>query len=145
MMLADHATVADGKLVIVGGGWTVTGPGPVPFAIALSVEMPLEAAKVEHKFRLELVTADGIPVEVPMGPDAGQVGPLVIEGPMRFGIGPGIKRGTPVAGSVAMNFAPPPPIPPDGRYEWRLEIDGETHEDWRLGFSTRPMPQSMAA
>ena len=39
-MLADYAAAADGKLTIVGGGWTVTGPQPVPFAIAILVEVP---------------------------------------------------------------------------------------------------------
>jgi hypothetical protein len=29
-----------------------------------------------------------------------------------------------------------------GHYEWRLMIDEETHEDWRLGFNTRPVAQS---
>lgn len=40
MMLADHAEVAEGKLFINGGGWTVTGPGPIPFGIALFIEVP---------------------------------------------------------------------------------------------------------
>jgi hypothetical protein len=30
-------------------------------------------------------------------------------------------------------------------FEWRVEIDGETHQDWRLGFNTRPEAQSEAA
>ena len=34
MLLADYAAVADGKLTIVGGGWSVTGPVSPPFAIA---------------------------------------------------------------------------------------------------------------
>jgi hypothetical protein len=32
----------------------------------------------------------------------------------------------------------PQPIPPGGRYEWRLTVDEESDEDWRLAFSTRP-------
>jgi hypothetical protein len=39
----------------------------------------------------------------------------------------------------------PQPIPPGANYEWRLMIDGETDEDWRLAFSTRPEAQSYAA
>jgi hypothetical protein len=38
---------------------------------------------------------------------------------------------------LAINIGPLP-LPPGGRYEWRLTIDGETSEDWRLPFSTRP-------
>jgi hypothetical protein len=29
------------------------------------------------------------------------------------------------------------PLEPGGRYEWRLSVDGEGDEDWRLGFSVR--------
>jgi hypothetical protein len=38
---------------------------------------------------------------------------------------------------LAMNFAPFP-LPPPGRYEWRLSIDGQHDEDWRVAFSIRP-------
>jgi Family of unknown function (DUF6941) len=144
MMLADYAQAANGKLTIVGGGWTVYG-NPQPFAIALSVEMPWDAAGVEHSFRLDLVDNDGIPVEVPLPPDGQQTGPLVIQGPLPLVVPPGTKRGTPLTTGVAMNFSPPPPIPAGGRYEFRLEVDGQTHEDWRLGFSTPPDIQSKAA
>jgi hypothetical protein len=30
-------------------------------------------------------------------------------------------------------------LPPGGRFEWRLMIDSETSDDWRLAFSTRPV------
>jgi hypothetical protein len=35
----------------------------------------------------------------------------------------------------------PLPLPPGGRYEWRLSINQESHEDWRLPFSTRSVPE----
>ena len=35
MMLADHAQVADGKLFISGGGWSYSGPGHTPCAVAV--------------------------------------------------------------------------------------------------------------
>jgi hypothetical protein len=28
MLLADFAQVSDGKLTVVGGGWSLTGPDP---------------------------------------------------------------------------------------------------------------------
>jgi hypothetical protein len=144
MMLADHAQAAEGKLNIIGGGWTVTGPGAVPFAIAISIEMPWSEAGIEHQFKLELVDSNGVTVEVP-APDGSGSGPLVIQGAFPLAAAPGVPRGTPLTTPIALNFAPAPPIAPGGRYEWRLEVDGETHEDWRLGFATRPMPQSKAA
>jgi hypothetical protein len=40
MMLADAAQVANGKLFILGGGWSVTGPEPSPSAIVLKIAVP---------------------------------------------------------------------------------------------------------
>jgi hypothetical protein len=135
LMLADHAQAVGGKLYITGGGWSVTGPDPVPFAIALDVKVPWHAIDVEHELRLELLDADGAPVEVetPQGSE-----PLVFE--TTFGVAPtaGAKPGTPIDFAFAINLAPQPAIEPGGRYEWRLTIDGETREDWHLAFSTRP-------
>ena len=133
MMLADYAQVAEGKLTVVGGGWSVTGPMPVPFAIALLFEVPWDRANVKHAFRLELLDADGAPVAVPT--EDGEA-PLAIEGEFEAGRPPGLKPGTPLAVPIALNL-PGPPIPPGGRYEWRLSVNGEGAEDWRLAFSTR--------
>jgi hypothetical protein len=142
MMLADHAEVAEGKLFINGGGWTLTGPGPVPFAIALYIEVPWDQTNTKHTFRLELLDADGRPVtaETPAGTQ-----PIFAEGDFEVGRPPGMKPGTPVAFPAAINFASPPAIAPGGRYVWQLTIDGETDEDWRLTFSTRPNGHSLAA
>jgi hypothetical protein len=135
LMLADYAAVADGKLTIVGGGWSITGPAPHPFGIALKIEVPWDQAEMRHTMRLELLDADGRPVSIP-APNGEQ--PLVIHGEFAAGRPPELKPGTPLDAVVAINFTPPPPIPPGGRYEWRLYIDDETHEDWRVAFSTRP-------
>lgn len=143
MMLADHAQVADGKLFINGGGWTITGPGPVPFAIALYIEVPWDRTNTKHHWRLELLDADGEPVTVERD-DGTQ--PIFAEGDFEVGRPPGLKPGTPVAIPLAFGFPSPPPLPPGGRYVWQLTIDGKTDEDWRLTFSTRPNgPQSLAA
>jgi hypothetical protein len=34
----------------------------------------------------------------------------------------------------------PLPFAPGTRYTWRLAIDGDSHPDWVLTFSTRPAP-----
>ena len=134
MLLADHAQAAEGKLNIIGAGWTVVGPGPAPFAIAILFEVPWDRANEQHHFRLELVGSDGAPV---LTETAGGEEPLVIEGQFEVGRPPGVKRGTPLPFPLAINMGPQP-IPPGGRYEWRLTVDQESHEDWRLVFSTRP-------
>ena len=137
-MLADHAEVADGKLFINGGGWTLTGPTPTPFAIAMTLEMPRESAGVQRTVRWDLLDDQGHPVLVP-GPMG--VTPMVIQGQFTPPESEDLPDGAPLTAAFAINVGPVP-IPPGGRYEWRLMIDEETHEDWRLGFNTRPVAQS---
>jgi hypothetical protein len=134
MLLADYAQVMDGKLTIVGGGWSVTGPQPTPFAIALLFEVPWDQANVKHRFRLDLVDADGHVVFMP-GEEGGE-DPVALEGEFETGRPPGLKPGTSLSVPIAFNL-PGPPIPPAGRYEWRLTVNGESSEQWNLAFSTR--------
>jgi hypothetical protein len=134
MLLADHAQASEGKLNIIGAGWTVVGPDPAPFAIAILFEVPWDRANEEHAFRLELVDTDGNPVLVPT-PEGEE--PLMIQGQFEVGRPPGVKRGTALPFPLALNMGPQP-IAPGGRYEWRLTVDEESDEDWRLAFSTRP-------
>ena len=143
MLLADHAVVENGKLYINGGGWTITGPDPFPYAIALIIEVPWDRANIKHHFRLELLDEDGESVEVPTtsGADA-----LVVEGDFEVTRPLGAKPGTPLPLPIAVNLTPAPPIPAGARYAWNLSINGETREDWRLSFATRPQePGSTAA
>ena len=134
LLLADYAVVSDGKLTVVGGGWSISGPAPQPFAIAIKIDVPWDQANIRHTLLLQLVDADGEPVIVPT--DGGER-PLTIEGQFETGRPAGVKPGTPLDFMLAANL-PPQPIPPGGRYEWRLSIDGETRDEWRLGFTTRP-------
>ena len=136
LLLADYAQVAEGKLTIVGGGWSVTGPEPAPFGIAILIQVPWDQANVRHTMRLELLDADGVPVSVET--DDGDEEAIVFFDDLVFEVGrpPGLKPGTPLDFPVAVNSGPLP-IPPGGRYEWRLSIDGRSDEDWRLAFTTR--------
>jgi hypothetical protein len=135
MMLADSAQEVGGKLYILGGGWSITGPDPVPMAIALKLEVPWDRTNVKHSLLIELVDEDGNPVMVP-GPEEEQVA-LQVTGDFEAGRPPGVKPGTPIDSALAVNFGPLP-LEPGRRYQWRLSIDGESDEDWTLGFSTRP-------
>ena len=140
LLLADYAQVADGKLTIVGGGWSVTGPEPAPFGIAILIQVPWDQANVRHTMRLELLDADGAPVRVEAedGDEEEEDEAIVFFDDLVFEVGrpPGLKPGTPLDFPVAVNSGPLP-IPPGGRYEWRLSIDGRSDEDWRLPFTTR--------
>jgi hypothetical protein len=131
LLLADAAQAVDNKLYILGGGWSITGPEPSPFAIALKIEVPWDQTNMRHDWRLELLTADGEPV----APSAAEE-PLIISGQFEVGRPPGLSIGTPIDLAVAINSGPIG-LPPGRRYVWKLTIDGTTHEDWSLAFSTR--------
>lgn len=135
MMLADSAQEVGGKLYILGGGWSITGPEPVPMAIALKLEVPWDRTNEQHSLLLELLDEDGNPVLVE--DQEGERVPLQITGAFEAGRPVGIRPGTPIDSALAVNFGP---LPLEGghRYQWRLSIDGETNEDWTIGFSTRP-------
>jgi hypothetical protein len=135
MMLADSAQEVGGKLYILGGGWSITGPDPVPMAIALKLEVPWDRTNEQHSLLLELLDEDGSAVMVE-GPEEHGPVPLQVTGEFEAGRPPGIKPGTPIDSALAVNFGPLP-LEPGRRYQWRLSIDGETDEDWTLGFSTR--------
>ena len=139
LMLADSAQVADGKLYVLGGGWTVTGPQPA-FAIAGIIEVPWDLANKPHAMRLELIDLDGNAV-VPLGADE----PVVIEGQFEVGRPPGVRTGAAMPFPFAFTFGAGIPVPTGGHFEWRMTLDGEAHEDWRLAFATRADAQSMAA
>ena len=125
MMLADAAQEVGGKLYILGGGWSITGPDPVPTAIALKLEVPWDRTNEQHALLLELLDEDGSPVMVE-GPEEHGPVPLQVTGEFEAGRPPGIKPGTPIDSALAVNFGPLP-LEQGRRYQWRLSIDGETN------------------
>jgi hypothetical protein len=131
LLLADAAQAVEGKLYVLGAGWSVTGPQPAPIAIALKLDVPWDQANTRHRWRLELVDADGEPVSL------GESGAVFIEQEFEVGRPPGVKPGTSLDYVVAMNITPLP-LEPGRQYAWTLTIDGDGRDDWRLPFSTRP-------
>ena len=133
MLLADYAVVSDGKLTIVGGGWSQTGPDPAAFGIGLLIQVPWDQANTPHTFSVELLDADGSAVSFET--DDADDQPVAFGGDFEVGRPPGLKPGTPLDFPVAVNSTPLPLEP--GRYEWRLMIDGESRADWTLPFTVR--------
>ncbi len=139
MLLADAAQAVNGKLYVLGGGWSVAGPGPAPSALAIKIEVDWDQGNKKHQFRIALIDSDGHPVRVP---NPVQPEPMTVElsGEFEAGRPAGLKPGTPLDVVLALNFGPIA-LQPDGRYVWRMWIDGESREDWEVGFSTRPKPR----
>ena len=138
MMLADSAQVAGGKLYILGGGWSITGPLPCPSAIAVIVSVPWNETNRKHRVKVELVDADYRPVLLPTSDGSA---PLVISGDFEVGRPPGILPGSTIEVPFAFNIGAIP-LQPDKRYVWKLMIDDKGDDNWQVVFSTRPAGQS---
>ncbi|MGD0055600.1 MAG: hypothetical protein ABSC34_09235 [Acidimicrobiales bacterium] len=136
MLLADSAQVADGKLYILGGGWSVTGPEPTPSAVAMKVGVDEHEFNVNHHWELFLEDADGqlVRFETPEGTQT-----IEVRGDFTATSPTGVPVGTPVDVPVAVNFGPIP-LDPAARFTWRLTIDGESLPGGTVSFATRPVP-----
>jgi hypothetical protein len=131
LMLADSAQEVGGKLYILGGGWSVTGPVVPPSAVAVKIDVPWDEANRAHSWVLRLIDEDGMPVLVDA--DGGE---LRVEGTFEVGRPPGVRPGTPIDVPLAVNFGPLP-LRPGTRYVWELSIDGRLDEDWNRQFLVR--------
>ena len=138
MLLADSVQAVGGKLYILGGGWSITGPDPTPMAIALKIDVPWTEANNPHKLRLALFDEDGQAVIVPT--PTGQQ-PCEIHSSFEVGRPSGLKPGTPLDLALAINL-PPISLRPNSRYVWRCFINEGTTDDWQVSFSTRPLPNT---
>jgi len=135
LFLAAAAYAVNGEINALRIGLAQVTPGQ-PFGVGAVIEVPWVQAVDDHTFRLELVEEDGTPFEVQTSPDT--FGPIVIEGKGGTGIPAGHRVGSPRIITVGGNFVLP--LAHATRYEWRLSIDGQTNEGWRIGFDTTPPP-----
>lgn len=121
MILCDAAQSApDGKLHILGAGWSQTGSPTAPMALAVMVKVPWDRANQKIKMAFSLLDADGSPVVLPtpLGPKT-----LGSEAEMEVGRPAGLPHGSSIDASFALNVGSLPLQP--GRYEWRLLIGGD--------------------
>jgi uncharacterized protein DUF6941 len=132
MMLADAAQEVNGKLYVLGGGWSVTGPELPPMALAVKLDVPWSDANVAHEFEIRLVTADGHPVRIP---EEGEALEVQIGGNFEVGRPPGLQPGSDIDFAFTVNVGPLPLS--GGRYTWQLWIDGTTSTDWQRPFQVR--------
>ena len=139
MLLCDAAQVSDGKLYILGGGWSMTGPDPVPSAVALKIDVDWHEAEASHHWELFLEDADGRPV---LMETADGTQPVEVRGEFTVSQPQGIPEGSPIDVALAVNLGPIP-LAPGTRFAWRLTIDGESLPGASLGFTTRPRPSQV--
>ena len=148
LLLCDAAQVDPaGKVHILGAGWTVVGvggnpqgrdgnnesdPGPgLPGqAVVAMLHVPWHETIEPHFLRLRLEDADGNAVMV--GPPGDQRA-MVHDQPFTARRPTGAPEGITIDVPVVVSIGPGMPLEP-GRYAWRLEIDGQSHEDWMVSF-----------
>lgn len=137
VLLADYAQSDNaGKVNALGLGWSITStPTPPNHAVVVILRVGWDETNTEHSLVLRLLTADGhnaVEVPTPFGSQ-----PLAIEAAFEVSRPPGLPRGSTIDHSLAINIAASLPLTP-GRYEWRLQIDGDEHDDWRAPFTVQP-------
>lgn len=133
MLLCDHAVVAEGKLYINGGGWSITGPAPAPSALAIKVEVPWDRTNTPIPIVIRLIGEDGEPVLQDVD---GSPVPVEVQAKFEVGRPPGLQPGSSIDLPIAINI-PPLQLEPGRRFSWELSIDDEKREDWYLSFATR--------
>lgn len=118
MLLCDAAESIGGKLYILGGGWSqiYTPNIPTNMALAVKLSIPWDRANEPIHIQASLLTEDGKPIDLGMGP-------LTAEGDIEVGRPPGLKRGTPLDAPLVLNFGAVTLQP--GGYVWQLEVDDE--------------------
>ena len=137
LLLADAAQAINGKLYILGGGWSIRDAAASPMAIAIKIEVPWTDSNTRHRLRLTLIDEDGQPVMVSM-PSGEQ--PVEINSVFEVGRPPGLKAGTPLDFALGINISALP-LRPDTRYAWHCYINDKTEESWQVSFCTRPAPK----
>ena len=121
LILADAAQAVNGKVSMLGAGWSVTGTPTALSAVVALIKVPWDRANERLPMHLQLVDEDGQAVLIPQPQGGGA--PVEFRGDLEAGRPAGLKPGTPIDASFAINI-PPLPLPP-GRYVWSLELGGE--------------------
>lgn len=123
LILADAAQAAEGKVSMLGAGWSVTSSPAAPSAVVGLIKVPWDRANEKLPMRVQLVDEDGHPIVLP-GPSGALDQAVEFRAQLEVGRPPGIKHGTPIDSSFAINV-PALPLTP-GRYTWRLQLGDDT-------------------
>jgi uncharacterized protein DUF6941 len=118
MLLCDAAEQVNGKLYILGGGWsTIFAVGqPANVTLAVKLLIPWDQTNRPHPIAAKLLTEDGDSVDL-------GAGPVAATGQIEVGRPPGLKPGTPI--DVPLVFPFGGLLLEQGGYVFALEVDGE--------------------
>jgi len=116
VFLCDAAESVNGKLYILGAGWSQTlASRPTNMTLAVKLLIPWSRANERFRVRVSLVDYDQ---EEPV--DIGQ-GPIMAEAEVEAGRLPGMRQGTPLDTSFVFPFQSI--VLPQGGYVWKIEVN----------------------
>jgi hypothetical protein len=116
LLLCDGADESNGKLYVLGGGWTTVLPDvPFTMALAILIAVPWDQANRKFRFEAKLMTDDGDQVQID-GQD------VAVTGDLEMGRPAGTKPGSPLNFPIAPKFNGI--SLPAGGYRWEVHIDG---------------------
>jgi hypothetical protein len=122
IILADFAeTDANGKVHILGAGWSATGPQPGPQAVVGIIQAPPGEARGAIPFTLRLTDRAGDLVEV-QGPAGGQ--PLELSGQVEIREPDEWDDAAELTAAFSISVTMLP-LPQGQSYTWSLEVDGK--------------------
>lgn len=118
LLLCDAAQEAQGKLFVLGGGWSeLRRPDqPVNMALAIVVSVPWDQANTPLNIAAKLMTADGEQVEL-------EGEPIEAVAQAEVGRPPGTKPGTDLDIALAPSFMGI--VLPSGLYRWELFVNDQ--------------------
>lgn len=126
-----------GKTHLLGAGWSTTQVGPAGLvpdqAVAVFIEVPWDRCNRELAFLLQLIDADGRPVQLPSAEDESAAA-IQVESVVTATPPPGAPNGTPGTASFFVHLQGGLPLAAGQRYSWQVSLDGETDDSWRASF-----------
>lgn len=142
IVLCNHAEAVNNLLYVSGGGINLAyaAPGtPPPYGVTvgvgLLVTVPWQQTNQQHKAEVTLVTEDGEPVLIPVGPDAKE--PLNVVLAFNVGRPVHLSVGDDQTIALAANLVNLP-FPALGKYEFLVNMDGNPER--RIGFRVASLP-----
>lgn len=134
MLLCDAAEQVNGKLYILGGGWSIifSPDTPAPTTLAVKLAVPWNDTNRRMRILARLLDEDANPIDL-------GAGPVQAEGDMEVGRPPGMKPGTPIDLPLALPFGPL--AYPAGGYVFELKVDGDVVA--RAPFRVLPPPAGL--
>jgi hypothetical protein len=139
MLLCDAAESVNGKLYILGGGWSqLLAPDfPVNMSLAVKLSVPWHEANDPHQVVARLIDADGQQVTVPNPQNEDESIAVQSQVQVETGRPPGLTPGTDLDAPLVFNFGGL--ALPAGGYVWELDVDGtvEARTAFRVGPAQR--------